>query len=145
MLWVAIKAVYSGLISDRQEWELAETFFNSITRKVFTTVGIDSAVELVDTDCDSPPSPSHAPVYRTYDGAASITTLIGEILEDARHGVDYADFAGDVVEVAGCGAPGSAGAGTGISGSTSITRWGFPISMWSSSFPVPSYRRRLLL
>ncbi|MGF1618446.1 MAG: bifunctional isocitrate dehydrogenase kinase/phosphatase [Acidimicrobiia bacterium] len=99
VLWVAIKAVYSRLISDRQDWELAETFFNSITRKVFTTVGVDSAVEFVDTDFDSPPSPSQAPVYRTYDGAASITALIGQILEDARHGVDYADLDGDVGEV----------------------------------------------
>ena len=99
VLWVAIKAVYSRLISDRQDWELAETFFNSITRKVFTTVGVDSAVEFVDTDFDSPPSPSQAPVYRTYDGAASITALIGQILEDARHGVDYADLDGNVAEV----------------------------------------------
>ena len=99
VLWMAIKAVYSRLISDRQDWELAETFFNSITRKVFTTVGVDSAVEFVDTDFDSPPSPSQAPVYRTYDGAVSISALIGEILGDARHDVDYADFDANVAEV----------------------------------------------
>ncbi len=99
VLWVAIKAAYSRLISDRQDGELAETFFNSITRKVFTTVGVDSAVEFVDTEFDSQPRPSQAPLYRTYDNAESVTALVSDILGDARHGVDYADFEGNVVEV----------------------------------------------
>lgn len=99
VLWVAIKAVYSRLISDRQDWELAETFFNSITRKVFTTVGVDSAVEFVDTDFDSPPSPSEEPVYRTYDREGSIADLIRSVLEDASHSVGYADLEGNVAEV----------------------------------------------
>ena len=30
-VWAGIKAVYSGLIAERDDWELAETFFNSIT------------------------------------------------------------------------------------------------------------------
>ncbi|HUF94774.1 MAG TPA: bifunctional isocitrate dehydrogenase kinase/phosphatase [Acidimicrobiia bacterium] len=100
VLWVAIKAVYSSLISARQDWELAETFFNSITRKVFTTVGVDSAVEFVDTDFDSPPSPSEAPVYRTYEESASIVDLVREILDDASHEVAYADLDANVIEVA---------------------------------------------
>ena len=30
LIWAAMKAVYSGLIADRSDWELAETFFNSV-------------------------------------------------------------------------------------------------------------------
>ena len=100
VIWVAIKAVYSSLISDRQDWELAETFFNSITRTVFTTVGVDSSVEFVDTDFDSPPSPSQEPVYLTYRNTESIEHLMTQVLTDFGHEVDYVDVSGDAGELA---------------------------------------------
>src|SRR5262249_51944618 len=37
LVWAGMKAVYSGLIAGREDWELAETFFSSVTRRVFTT------------------------------------------------------------------------------------------------------------
>ena len=51
-LWVAIKDQYSGLIAKRDDWELAETFHNSVTRRIFATVGVEASVEFVDTDFD---------------------------------------------------------------------------------------------
>ena len=42
LVWASMKAVYSGLIARCHQWELAEAFFNSITRRIFTTVGVDS-------------------------------------------------------------------------------------------------------
>ncbi|NUO80281.1 bifunctional isocitrate dehydrogenase kinase/phosphatase, partial [candidate division KSB1 bacterium] len=41
LIWASMKAVYSGLIAGRDDWMLAETFFNSATRRIFTTVGVD--------------------------------------------------------------------------------------------------------
>lgn len=79
-LWVAAKAVYSNLITDRQDWELAETFHNSVTRRVFNTVGVDDHIEFVDTDFDSPPSPSTEPVYVIFDKQDTTAALIEEIL-----------------------------------------------------------------
>ena len=38
-VWAAIKAVYSSLIAASSEWEIAESFFNSLTRRVFATEG----------------------------------------------------------------------------------------------------------
>src|SRR6516225_12383654 len=40
-IWAAIKAVYSSLITHCNEWEIAESFFNSLTRRVFATVGVN--------------------------------------------------------------------------------------------------------
>jgi len=79
ILWLAIKAVYSGLITDRQDWELAETFHNSVTRQLFDTVGVDERVEFVDTDFDSPPSPSLQPVYVIWDRQQSTQALVSSI------------------------------------------------------------------
>ncbi len=81
ILWIAIKAVYSGLIADRQDWELAETFHNSVTRQIFVTVGVDARIEFVDTDFDSPPSPSLQPVYVIFDRQDSTATLVRMILD----------------------------------------------------------------
>ncbi|MCZ7669303.1 MAG: bifunctional isocitrate dehydrogenase kinase/phosphatase [Chloroflexi bacterium] len=39
LVWASAKAVYSGLIVHQEAWEQAETFFNSVTRRIFTTVG----------------------------------------------------------------------------------------------------------
>lgn len=80
MLWIAIKAVYSSLITDRQDWELAETFHNSITRQVFDTVGVDSRIEFVDTDFDSPPSPSLESVYAIFERQESTAELVRQML-----------------------------------------------------------------
>ena len=99
LLWVAIKAVYSGLIADRQEWELAETFHNSITRQLFDTVGVDERIEFVDTDFDSPPSPSVEPVYSIYDRRETTELLVRQILDDFLPEVTFKRMDSDTAAV----------------------------------------------
>src|ERR1043166_3888093 len=53
LVWSATKAVYSSLIARSPRWEVAETFFNSVTRRVFVTKGVDQSIEFVDTDFDT--------------------------------------------------------------------------------------------
>ena len=91
-LWSLLKAVFSGLIVERPDWEIAETFFNSVTRKIFTTVGVDSQVEFVDSDFDSPPSEPKHPVYRTYNQPSDIAGLIEQIVIDANLGIVLPDL-----------------------------------------------------
>src|ERR1700730_810788 len=67
-VWVAIKAWYSSLLAKSSEWEIAESFFNSLTRRVFATAGVDQAIEFVDTDFDAPPASSLGEVRRVYSG-----------------------------------------------------------------------------
>ena len=80
LVWASIKAVYSGLIAGRDDWELAETFFNSITRRIFTTVGVNHQIEFVDTDFDTPPTKVR-PVCGRYTRAPSTAVLIEQILD----------------------------------------------------------------
>lgn len=86
LLWAAIKAVYSGLIAGRDDWELAETFFNSVTRRVFATVGVDPNIEFVASDFDGPPVRPEGGVVRTYRahaaGTRGATDLVEAILRD---------------------------------------------------------------
>ncbi|MFN8611207.1 MAG: bifunctional isocitrate dehydrogenase kinase/phosphatase [Vulcanimicrobiota bacterium] len=67
-IWLATKAVYSSLISQSKEWEIAESFFNSLTRRVFATEGVDQAIEFVDTDFDSPPAQATEDLRSCYEG-----------------------------------------------------------------------------
>jgi isocitrate dehydrogenase kinase/phosphatase len=53
-IWIATKAAYSALIAKFPRWEIAESFFNSLTRRVFATEGVNQAIEFVDTDFDMP-------------------------------------------------------------------------------------------
>ena len=53
-VWIATKAAYSALIAQCSRWEIAESFFNSLTRRVFATEGVNQAIEFVDTDFDTP-------------------------------------------------------------------------------------------
>lgn len=100
LLWVSIKAVYSGLIATRDDWELAETFFNSLTRRIFTTVGVNPQIEFVHTDFETPLTSASRPVYRSYERAPSTAALVERILDDYRFAVDYQDLARDAQLVA---------------------------------------------
>jgi isocitrate dehydrogenase kinase/phosphatase len=101
LIWASMKAVYSGLIDDYDTWELAETFFNSITRRIFTTVGVDPRIEFVATDFEIPPTPSRQPVYRTYRRAPTTADLLKNFLCDFEFNVQFANLDEDVQLAAG--------------------------------------------
>jgi isocitrate dehydrogenase kinase/phosphatase len=100
LVWASIKAVYSGLIADCDDWEIVETFFNSITRRIFATIGVDSRIEFVDTDFETPPTQARQSVYRVYDRAPTTAALIETILSDFQPGAAYKDLACDARRVA---------------------------------------------
>ncbi|CAN5800740.1 bifunctional isocitrate dehydrogenase kinase/phosphatase [soil metagenome] len=99
-LWTMMKAVYSGLIVGRADWEIAETFFNSVSRKIFTTVGVDASIEFVDSDFDVPPIEAERGVYRSYEQPKEIAYLVREIITDANLGVDFPQLEMESDEVA---------------------------------------------
>ncbi len=89
LLWGQIRAAYSKRIGTRRDAELAETFFNSITRRIFTTVGVDPSIEFVMTAIDAPPAPN-APVTRLFDRDGSLAALFDRILAAYAHDAPYA-------------------------------------------------------
>jgi isocitrate dehydrogenase kinase/phosphatase len=100
VVWVSAKAVYSSLIADRQDWDLAETFFNSVTRRLFSTVGVDPLVEYVASDFDAPPSERLSPAYRRYGAAGALTPLVSRCLRELPLSAPWIDLEGDAALVA---------------------------------------------
>ncbi len=79
-LWGEIRTAYSSLISDRCDWEIAETFYNSVTRRIFSTVGVDEEIEFVATDFEAPPTKPSEQIYQTFPADRGMEKLIREIL-----------------------------------------------------------------
>ena len=51
--WAAVKARHQEGLAGRTDAELARTFFNSVTRRIFSTVGADPAIEYLDPPPDT--------------------------------------------------------------------------------------------
>ncbi len=99
-IWAEIKVVYGALVAPLNLWELAETFFNSITRRIFATVGVNPQIEFVDTCSRIQPIQISQPMYRTCERAESTAALIERILTDYEFDVGYEDLQRDSQAVA---------------------------------------------
>jgi len=62
-LWLDIHAEYARLIQGRLDAELYKTFFNTLTRRLFKTRGVDSGIEFVALDIEPTEQITH-PVER---------------------------------------------------------------------------------
>ena len=99
-VWAAMKALYVALIAGRDDAALAETFFNSVTRRIFTTVGVDSNIEFTNPDFESPPARAPRRIYKTFAKNSSTCDLAKAILWAYRLRVDYHDLDQDAALVA---------------------------------------------
>ncbi len=94
-VWARMKAHYSRCIAGYGDFEIAETFFNSITRRIFATVGVDPGMEYVDSDFNAPPARSPQPVYHTYAPPSDTRTLLLNILADYPLAAPYENLERD--------------------------------------------------
>jgi isocitrate dehydrogenase kinase/phosphatase len=81
-LWKAIRSHYSALIAARPDSEFYKTFFNSITRKIFDTVGANPDVEFLALDVEPTFGPENGLVCR-YPVNDSLAATVAEVLERA--------------------------------------------------------------
>lgn len=98
--WERMRDSYSALIAGDPRMELAETFFNSVTRRVFTTVGVNPAIEYVDFEFERVTAGIGDRPYRTYVANGTTTEVVRTVLEDYAFAAAYEDLEGDVSRVA---------------------------------------------
>jgi isocitrate dehydrogenase kinase/phosphatase len=97
--WKLFKDRYSDLIYRRQDGYIAETFFNSITRKVFNTVGFNPEIEYIDFR-DNIYVPHRDPkVYEELKVDQFTVESIIEILRYYNWNVPYEDIERDAQRV----------------------------------------------
>ncbi|HEY5890924.1 MAG TPA: bifunctional isocitrate dehydrogenase kinase/phosphatase [Acidimicrobiia bacterium] len=96
-LWREIKAAFSTLVRSNPNRELAETFHNSITRKLFETVGVDPEIEFVDLSVHN--ATSHDATTRLFSRSTSVADVISRILIHFAYSVPYTDLEADTAEL----------------------------------------------
>ncbi len=79
-VWSAMKGAFAKLVRDRVDIELAETFFNSASRRIFHTVGVDPRVEFVASEVPSLSLEDARLLADTFSGAGGTTTALWRIL-----------------------------------------------------------------
>jgi isocitrate dehydrogenase kinase/phosphatase len=82
--WTEAKRAYVEAVGARADYELAQTFFNSVTRRLFSTVGVDAAVEFADVEYDRPRRPSARPGFTSHPPGESTAALVTRLLGNLR-------------------------------------------------------------
>jgi isocitrate dehydrogenase kinase/phosphatase len=99
-VWSAIKRRFDEMIDPLPDREFSKTFFSSVTRKTFGTVGVDPAVEFVALDLDLLGNVRSHVETRVYPVRGDIELLAEELLADYRFRTPYRDFERSVKLVA---------------------------------------------
>src|SRR5215831_2510439 len=100
VLWSSIKRRFAEVIEELADKEFDKTFFNSVTRSTFGTVGVDPAVEFVALDLDPIGSIATPLEPKTYIVRGALDLLFEEVLGDFRFKTPYRDFERSVKVIA---------------------------------------------
>ncbi len=94
-LWSGIKQAYAGLCSEWRNRELAETFFNSVSRRALSTAGIDPATEFDAGESPIGAQPEDPPIYDRHPCAGGTAGAVRRILEGCRFAAPWEDLERD--------------------------------------------------
>jgi isocitrate dehydrogenase kinase/phosphatase len=92
-LWTNIKRSYEMIVARRPDSDFYRTFFNSVTRDLFGTVGVNPEVEFCATNVGRA---SGAVPIRVYRIGGSLPTAVREVLTDLPFGAALGDIDGAV-------------------------------------------------
>ena len=98
-LWVAIKADYARRIATHADPEFLKTFFSSIARRMFGTVGVNADIEFFALELDPLRGAGAAAETEHYANRGSLDLLFEELLSDYRFRTPWRDFEGSVGHV----------------------------------------------
>lgn len=93
-VWADAKVAFRDRMSVNPFAHVAETFFNSLARKMFTTRGIDADLEFLDDpDVDESEWP---PISVAYETATGPRDWLADIARDCRFQMSWIDLHGDI-------------------------------------------------
>ncbi|CAN5232345.1 bifunctional isocitrate dehydrogenase kinase/phosphatase [soil metagenome] len=91
VFWLEIRRRYASLIEFAVDSEFMRTFFSSITRRIFNTVGVDQQVEFVAIDVEPSMRVGKRVPRFDYLNRGSLRYLFDEVLGDFSFAVPYRD------------------------------------------------------
>jgi isocitrate dehydrogenase kinase/phosphatase len=99
-LWRAIRKHFAVIVEPLPDTEFNKTFFSSITRRLFGTVGVAADLEFVALDLDPLGSITSHVVTNTYFNRGSLELMCEQILADFHIHTRWRDFDRSVAYVA---------------------------------------------
>ncbi|MEE8560889.1 MAG: bifunctional isocitrate dehydrogenase kinase/phosphatase [Gemmatimonadota bacterium] len=92
-LWAGIREQYRTLSADRWDAEIARTFFNSVTRRTFTTVGVRPDIEFLGPELDERGAFSEERLsLHTFQTLDIPPALVETVLKDVGFKAPFADL-----------------------------------------------------
>ncbi|HVS76232.1 MAG TPA: bifunctional isocitrate dehydrogenase kinase/phosphatase [Steroidobacteraceae bacterium] len=91
-LWTRIRTEFAERIEGLPDAEFTKTFFSSISRRLFGTVGVDPDIEFVATDLDPLARVASTVVTNTYINHGSLALLFEDVLGDVRFRTPWKDL-----------------------------------------------------
>jgi isocitrate dehydrogenase kinase/phosphatase len=98
--WAPVKTAFARRVEGRADHELALTFFNSVTRRLFAFVGVDPTIEFLDADYAAGAGASAPELVTIEAEGAPATAVVERLLEAFRFRVAWEDAARDARLVA---------------------------------------------
>ena len=98
--WTTLRGAYAKAIASRGDVELAESFFNSFTRKIFHTIGVDPAVEFVSSSAVMAHVPFADAATVSFVPQGKLEALVREIFDTYRFATGWEDADRDAESVA---------------------------------------------
>ena len=99
-LWRQIHGAFGERITDLTDPEFTKTFFSSISRRLFGTVGVAPDIEFVATDLDPLARVQSAVGTNTYVNHGSLSLLFEDLLGDVRFRSPWRDLDASIAHVA---------------------------------------------
>jgi isocitrate dehydrogenase kinase/phosphatase len=84
-LWAGMRSAYATLVDGVADQEIAETFFNSVTRRHFGTVGVDQPIEFLEPWRPLPPASPDDADSRWCAGGRGDVPLAAAVLATVPH------------------------------------------------------------
>ena len=98
--WCEIRGEFAALIAELPDPEFTKTFFSSVSRRLFGTVGVAPDIEFVATDLD-PLAGVRSVDTNSYQNHGSLPLLFEDLLGDVRFRSPWRDLDKSVAHVAG--------------------------------------------
>ncbi len=99
--WRQTRRGFAALITDLPDPEFTKTFFSSVTRRLFGTVGVAPDIEFVATDLDPLAAIHSSAGTITYVNHGSLPLLFEDLLGDVRFRSPWRDLDKSIAHVAG--------------------------------------------
>ena len=90
-LWIDLKRFYGERVADIPDGEFSKTFYNSVNRRLFNTIGVEPDIEFITLRLETEEHHRHLVEHRIYINWTRVDDIVTAFLDDFTFEADYAN------------------------------------------------------